>query len=208
MSVDSTEEHSMSINLVEPISRDPAEHEQAPGLTIDSTRDQQVDFITGAPTSSKRAQRQASHLHSLKDVMEITALIEQALARDFGGRGRGIHSRLDSLTEPVPTWLDKRLRYLSAVRNKALVEPWWTIPDRARYLDECHYAAAVLLEIASDRARPGGDFTRAVRWMRRTLSRATVQRPGLAMATLLALSALFVLLAGGETAAQALRFHR
>lgn len=198
----------MPIQFVEPSATPNGGHEETPEPSMDTTRDQQVDFITGAPTTNRRAQRQASHLHSMKDVMEITALIEQVLARDFGGRGRGIHSKLDSLAEPLPAWLDKRLRYLSAVRNKALVEPWWAIPDRARYLDECDYAAAVLLQIANDRAHPAGAFTRAVRWVRLSLSRPAVQRPGLAMATLLALSALLVLLAGGETAAQALRLHR
>jgi hypothetical protein len=197
----------MPIQFVDPIATTHVEHEETPEPSLDTTRDQHVDFITGAHTTNKRAQRQATHLHSLKDVMEITALIEQVLARDFAGRGRGIHSKLDSLTEPLPAWLDKRLRYLSAVRNKALVEPWWTIPDRARYLDECDHAAAVLLQIANDRAHPGGVLSRAVRWVRLNLSRAAVQRPGLAMATLLALSALLVLLAGGETAAQALRLH-
>ena len=198
----------MPIQFVDPAATAHAGHEQVPEPAMDTTRDQQVDFITGAPTTNQRAQRQASHLHSLKDVMDITSLIEQVLAREFGGRGRGIHSKLDSLNEPLPAWLDKRLRYLSAVRNKALVEPWWTIPDRASYLDECNRAAAVLMQIAYDRAHPGGVFSRAVGWVRLTLSRATVQRPGLAMATLLALSALLVLIAGGETAAQALNVHR
>jgi len=198
----------MPIRFVDLDLSEHAGNEQAPDPSLDTTRDQQVDFITGAPTTNLRAQRQAAHLHSMKDVMEINALIEQVLGRDFGGRGRGIHSKLDSLNEPLPAWLDKRLRYLSATRNKALVEPWWTIPDRARYLDECDHAAAVLLQIANDRAHPGGMLSHAVRWVRLNLSRASVQRPGLAMATLLALSALLVLIAGGETAAQALRLHR
>jgi hypothetical protein len=198
----------MPIQFVEPSAPSNVGHEETPEPSMDTTRDQQVDFITGAPTTNIRAQRQASHLHSMKDVMEITALIEQVLARDFGGRGRGIHSKLDSLTAPLPAWLDKRLRYLSAVRNKALVEPWWAIPDRARFLDECDQAAAVLLQIANDRAHPAGAFTRTVRWVRLTITRPAVQRPGLALATLLAMSALLVLLAGGETAVKALHLHR
>lgn len=202
------EDRPMPIQFVEPSAPSNVGHEEAPEPSAHTTRDQQADFITGAPTTNRRAQRQASHLHSLKDVMEITARIEQVLARDFGGRGRGIHSKLDSLTEPLPAWLDKRLRYLSAVRNKALVEPWWNIPDRTNYRDECDHATAVLMQIAYGRAHPGGVFNRAVRWVRLNLSRAAVQRPVLAMATLLALSALLVLLVGGETAAQAIKLHR
>ena len=198
----------MPIQFVDPDSALRADQGHAPEATVDNTSDQRVDFITGAPTTNRRAQKQAVHLHSLKDVMDINALIEHVLAQNFGGRGRGIHSKLDSLADPLPAWLDKRLRYLAAVRNKALVEPWWAIPDRARYLDECDHAAAVLLQIAHDRAHPGNVLERAARWVRLTLSRATVQRPGLAIATLLALSFLLVLLAGGETAAQALRLAR
>lgn len=195
----------MPIQFVEPSAAQNVRHERRPAPAVDAARDLTVDLITGAPTTSSRAQRQASHLHSLRDVMEITSLIEQVLARDFGGRGRGIHSKLDSLSKPLPAWLDKRLRYLSAVRNKALVEPQWAIPEREKYLGECHHAAATLLKIANDRDHPTGAFPRAVRWFRRTLSRPAVQRPGLAIATLLALGALLVVLAGGETAAQALR---
>lgn len=85
------------------------------------------------------------HLQSLQDVLEATALIDSVLARDFGGRGRGIHSKLDSLTHAIPQSLDERLRYLAALRNKALAEPWYRIEDRPAYLAACEDAATALL---------------------------------------------------------------
>lgn len=176
---------------------------------LDTTQDQQVDFITGTPTTSQRAARYARHLDSMKDVIDITALIEAVLEGDFGGRGRGIHSRLDSLERPIPASLDKKLRYLAAVRNKALVEPWWPIPNRPRYLHDCEEAAAWLLEIANRRQRTRGRFTQillktshaASRCMRRILQRSNVRHPLLAIATLAALSAVLVILSSGDAIA-------
>lgn len=93
------------------------------------------------------------HMKAMQDVLDITAVIDSVLARDFGGKGRGIHSKLDSVRHPVPARLDRRLRYLAAVRNKALNEPDWEIPQRERYLAECRAAAIRLLDIGRRRQR-------------------------------------------------------
>lgn len=93
------------------------------------------------------------HMKAMQDVLDITAVIDSVLARDFGGKGRGIHSKLDSLRHPVPARLDRRLRYLAAVRNKALNEPDWAIPQRDRYLAECRTLAIRLLDISRRRQR-------------------------------------------------------
>lgn len=93
------------------------------------------------------------HMKAMQDVLDITAVIDSVLARDFGGKGRGIHSKLDSLRHPVPARLDRRLRYLAAVRNKALNEPDWAIPQRDRYLAECRAMAIRLLDISRRRQR-------------------------------------------------------
>lgn len=177
---------------------------------LDTTQDQTVDFITGTPTTSRRAALYARHLDSMKDVIDITGLIEAVLEGDFGGRGRGIHSRLDSLMHPIPASLDKKLRYLAAVRNKALVEPWWPIPNRPRYLHDCEVAAARLLEIANRRQGRRERLTQALlsashgtaRCIRRALRRSTVKHPQLAIATLAALSAVLVVLSSADALAQ------
>ncbi len=164
-------------------------------LTIDTTRDQDVDFVDGIKAAMRRKTTKPGHLDTLKEVIDIIALIEKVLERDFGGRGRGVHSKLDSLTHPVPSWLDKRLRYLAAVRNKAVTEPWWPIPDREQYLGECHAAAALLLEIVDDRTHPAGRLVQALRCLGWSMPDA--QKAGLAIATILALSTLLAFLATG-----------
>lgn len=93
------------------------------------------------------------HMKAMQDVLDVTAVIDAVLARDFGGKGRGIHSKLDSLRHPVPARLDRRLRYLAAVRNKALNEPDWAIPQRDRYLAECRAMVLRLLDISRRRQR-------------------------------------------------------
>lgn len=97
--------------------------------------------------------RKTLHIVSLKDVLSIVAEIDDILGREFGGKGRGIHSKLDSLHPALPFRLDKRLRYFEAVRNKALMQPEWRIPDRTAYITECQAAARRLRDIARQRER-------------------------------------------------------
>ena len=97
--------------------------------------------------------RRTLHMVTLQDVLGIVAEIDGILAREFGGKGRGIHSKLDSVRPPLPTRLDKRLRYFEAVRNKAVMQPDWRIPDRSSYITECQTAARRLHDIARTRER-------------------------------------------------------
>lgn len=97
--------------------------------------------------------RRTLHMVTLKDVLSIVAEIDDILKRELGGKGRGIHSKLDSVRPPLPSQLDKRLRYFEAVRNKALMQPDWRIPDRPGYISECQVAARRLRAIARKRAR-------------------------------------------------------
>jgi hypothetical protein len=101
------------------------------------------------PTQSRRN----LHMETLRDVLGIVAEIDDILGREFGGKGRGIHSKLDSVYPPLPARLDKRLRYFEAVRNKALMQPDWRIPDRMGYVAECLAAAQRLRHIAQKRDR-------------------------------------------------------
>lgn len=90
---------------------------------------------------------------TLQDVLSVVAEIDDILGREFGGKGRGIHSKLDSVHPALPAQLDKRLRYFEAVRNKALIQPDWRIPDRASYVTECQAATRRLRQIAQTRER-------------------------------------------------------
>lgn len=135
------------------------------------------------------------HMKAMQDVLDITAVIDSVLARDFGGKGRGIHSKLDSVRHPVPARLDRRLRYLAAVRNKALNEPEWEIPKRDRYLAECRAAAIRLLDISRQRQRK---LHLLNRWL------APVRHWILPVATFAAIGGLLLLLVQGGGAAAAL----
>jgi len=77
------------------------------------------------------------YLESLREAVRLIADIDEVLASRFGGKGRGIHSKLDSVRPAIPARLDKRLRYLEAARNKALAEREWRIPDPEGFLIEC-----------------------------------------------------------------------
>lgn len=101
------------------------------------------------PTQS----RKNLHTAALRDVLSIVAEIDDILGREFGGKGRGIHSKLDSVHPALPARLDKRLRYFEAVRNKALMQPDWRIPDRASYMTECQAMARRLRRMAQQRER-------------------------------------------------------
>lgn len=90
---------------------------------------------------------------ALRDVIGHVAEIDGVLGREFGGKGRGIHSKLDSVRPPIPAKLGKRLRYLEAARNKALMQPEWRIPDRDKYIAECQAAVMRLRRIAHKRER-------------------------------------------------------
>lgn len=93
------------------------------------------------------------HAVALREVIGLVAEIDGVLGREFGGKGRGIHSKLDSVRPAIPVKLDKRLRYLEAARNKALMQPEWRIPEREKYIAECQAAVFRLRRIARKRER-------------------------------------------------------
>jgi hypothetical protein len=115
--------------------------------------DTQHDIVHGMSLPTPTHNHNNLHRVPLQDVLNIVAEIDDILLREFGGRGRGIHSKLDSVHPPLPARLDRRLRYFEAVRNKALMQPDWRIPDRTGYVAECQAAARRLHHIAHMRAR-------------------------------------------------------
>lgn len=125
----------------------------------------------------------------LRDVLGIVAEIDGILGREFGGKGRGIHSKLDSLRPALPTRLDKRLRYFEAVRNKALMQPDWRIPDRAHYIAECQAAARRLRHIACKRRRLQ-HLLAALHRLRRTLGSFSIAVAAMCILLLLASGAI------------------
>lgn len=129
--------------------------------------DQYHDIVHGMSLEPSFSQsRRTLHMATLKDVLSIVAEIDDILGREFGGKGRGIHSKLDSVQPALPSRLDKRLRYFEAVRNKALMQPDWRIPDRASYITECQAAARRLRDIARHREQRHRMWAAMQRWRR------------------------------------------
>jgi hypothetical protein len=112
------------------------------------------------------------HLKQLRDVLTLTAVIEAVLQSDFAGKGRGIHSKLDSSRYPIPTDLDRRLRYIGAVRNKAANEPGYEIPEREAFLVQCEQCAAALVQLARQHRRTDPTSLRGVAGIGAALRRA------------------------------------
>lgn len=120
----------------------------------DTNRGADDDIVRGMPLEpSPTSNRKNLHRVTLQDVLAVVAEIDDILKHDFGGKGRGIHSKLDSLDPALPHHLDKKLRYFEAVRNKALTQPDWPIPNRASYMTECRAMARRLRHIAQQRDR-------------------------------------------------------
>ena len=103
-------------------------------------------------------------VQSRREINDAANLIEFVLERDFNGRGRGIHSKLDSAKYPIPKDLDKQLRYLGAVRNKAMVEPAYRIEDVAAYVKACEGSVMRLLWIVR-RQRRFARVSSLLRWL-------------------------------------------
>ncbi len=91
------------------------------------------------------------YLEALREAVRVIADIDEVLASKFGGKGRGIHSKLDSVRPAIPTRLDRRLRYLEAARNKALAEREWRIPDHESFIIECQEALVRLRSLSRRR---------------------------------------------------------
>lgn len=97
--------------------------------------------------------RKRRYLDDLREAVLLVADIDVMLGSVFGGKGRGIHSKLDSLRPLIPERLDKRLRYLEAARNKALAEREWRIPDPEGFIAECRDTLNRLQRLSHRRAR-------------------------------------------------------
>lgn len=102
------------------------------------------------PTAAEARKGACAHLH---DVLRATAVIEAILLSEFSGKGLGIHSKLDSCRPRIPEELDRRLRYIGAVRNKAAYDPSYNIPDKQAFLSMCDQATSELVLLTGSHQR-------------------------------------------------------
>ncbi len=55
-------------------------------------------------------------------VTQISQRLEQFLANKYGAEGRGLHEKLSSVESRIPGFVQKKIRYIATMRNKATHE--------------------------------------------------------------------------------------
>jgi hypothetical protein len=90
----------------------------------------------------------AQQLIVLHDIRRVASQIDLTLARDFGGKGRTIKDKLNSLARPVPMNLECRLRYIVESHKAFTKEMQLDILPQINYLEECEALAMELVELA------------------------------------------------------------
>jgi hypothetical protein len=71
---------------------------------------------------AKSAPRRTGGRATLHAAARLTLRVEHILVQDFDARGRGMHSKVDSVRPPLPRQLAADLRYLGALVNTAVAE--------------------------------------------------------------------------------------
>ena len=66
---------------------------------------------------------------TLKDVLQGTKRIEAILEEKFGSTGRGLYEKIDTANMKLPEPLQKRIRYVATLRNKAMHQEGFEIDN-------------------------------------------------------------------------------
>lgn len=115
---------------------------------------QRQDRPTARPSPYSNVRNELpDHLKRLREVFIKAEIIEAFLAGDLACKGRGIHRKLDSCSPPLPRKLDRRLRHIAALRNKAAHDPTYTVLDHQAFLAQCEQATAELVLLIRTRRR-------------------------------------------------------
>lgn len=94
-------------------------------------------------------------MSDFKSIIDAVKRIETTLIGQFGAEGRGLHEKLSSVEERIPPNLQRTIRYLATVRNKAMHEDGYEIEDPAVYVQQATQVHTQLLALASQRATRG-----------------------------------------------------
>lgn len=73
--------------------------------------------------------------------------IERILTDQFGGAGRGMREKLDSVRYPIPQPLQQRIAYLARMRNRSVHEEGFELKDSEDYLRKCQAVCAELQQV-------------------------------------------------------------
>lgn len=73
--------------------------------------------------------------------------VERILTEQFGGTGRGMREKLDSVRYPIPQPLQQRIAYLARMRNRSVHEEGFELNDSEDYLRKCQAVCAELQQV-------------------------------------------------------------
>ena len=74
---------------------------------------------------------------SIEIAVRFSKQIESLLVDKFGARGKGLHEKLTSVEKHIPAQLQKKIRKIATVRNKAVHENNFDIPDIDKFSMIC-----------------------------------------------------------------------
>lgn len=70
----------------------------------------------------------------MQEVVNCSKRIETILVSQFGANGRGLHEKLSSVGNLIPTPLSRRIRYIATLRNKLVHEDGYEIENPTEFL--------------------------------------------------------------------------
>jgi hypothetical protein len=83
----------------------------------------------------------------LNKVIAGAKSIEHILVEQFGGTGRGMKEKLDSVRYPIPLPLQKRISHLAYLRNRAVHEEGFDLHDSEDYQRKCEAVCQELQQL-------------------------------------------------------------
>ena len=83
-------------------------------------------------------------MKDITPVVKAAKRIESLLEEKLGARGRGLHEKLTSVERRVPAELQKKIRYIATVRNKAVHEDDYELDNLPGFLSQAEFVARAL----------------------------------------------------------------
>lgn len=90
-------------------------------------------------------------MSDLQIVASGAKAIEKVLVEEFGAKGRGLYANMASSRIPIPQALQRRIRYVAAMRNKSVHELRFDLGDPAVFTERCARLAEELRELHANR---------------------------------------------------------
>jgi hypothetical protein len=90
-------------------------------------------------------------MSDLQTVVSGAKAIEKVLVEEFGAKGRGLYANMASSRIPIPQAMQRRIRYVAAMRNKSVHELRFDLGDPAAFTERCARLVEELRELHTNR---------------------------------------------------------